>query len=530
MLISIYFYFYIIFIIKIKDLNIMWRYYYILSNYKDCFENFSRDWKLAIFCIKVVETCFKYFNIEQNISDNGRPPFKLINMVKLMTYAGLNGITSSEVISTNGEYHELYKFVSEFLMPAGRTIRKYRSEYKDVFRKVTSFTLIIAHAMKLSDFEHISIDGTIQKAFNSPFYVLKMKYIDLLLYHFFEEELTKEEIKDLPRAVKKFLKNKKFDDVEKVEILLMLREILEESGQTSIAINDWTARWMHSKQKRAQLSFNIQTGVDTTTKLICGVNVSQSPTDHYEIPGIMDVIIENLEYHKPIKISADTIYRTIENLTYLSEKEIEFLIPTRKQGKEQINHLNKNQFSSDYFKFDFQKRIVICPMKHKLKEYGPYDCEPDKFGFQRQQYAYSNSQACKKCPHKKECCGKSNHRTITRYGHELLDLAEQKMELEENQEEYKLRSCTVEAPNGTFKVYYHVNEMAVVGIEKVQIMYDIMASSYNIKRLFNIFEENDIDFIEVFDFLDALAINGKDDLPEINLETYYKNQNEKCST
>ena len=27
---------------------------------------------------------------------------------------------------------------------------------------------------------------------------------------------------------------------------------------------------------------------------------------------------------------------------------------------------------------------------------------------------------------KKECCGKNNHRTITRYGHELLDLAEQK--------------------------------------------------------------------------------------------------------
>ena len=216
----------------------MWRYYYILSHYKDCFENFSRDWKLAIFCIKVVEACFKYFNIEQNISDNGRPPFKLINMVKLVIYASLNGITSSEVISTNGEYHELYKFVSEFLMPSGRTIRKYRVEYKDVFRKVTSFTLIIAYAMKLSNFEHISIDGTIQRAFNSPSYVLKMKHIDLLLYHFCEEKLTQEEIKELPRAVKKFLKNKKFDDVEKVEILLMLEEILEESGQTSIAIND----------------------------------------------------------------------------------------------------------------------------------------------------------------------------------------------------------------------------------------------------------------------------------------------------
>ena len=63
-------------------------------------------------------------------------------------------------------------------------------------------------------------------------------------------------------------------------------------------------------------------------------------------------------------------------------------------------------------------------------------CEPDKFGFQREQFAYSNSQACKKCPHKAKCCGNRNHRTITRYSHELLDLAEQNMESDENKEEY----------------------------------------------------------------------------------------------
>lgn len=41
--------------------------------------------------------------------------------------------------------------------------------------------------------------------------------------------------------------------------------------------------------------------------LICVVNVSQSPTDHYEIPKTMEIIIENLEGIKPVKISADTI-------------------------------------------------------------------------------------------------------------------------------------------------------------------------------------------------------------------------------
>ena len=99
--------------------------------------------------------------------------------------------------------------------------------------------------------------------------------------------------------------------------------------------------------------------------------VSQSPTDHYEILEIMEKVIENLEGHKPIKISAYKIYRTIPNLTYLTENGIGFLIPTRKQGKSQINNLSDNSFSIDYFAFDHEKRIVICPMKNELKEYGP---------------------------------------------------------------------------------------------------------------------------------------------------------------
>ena len=67
--------------------------------------------------------------------------------------------------------------------------------------------------------------------------------------------------------------------------------------------------------------------------MICGVNVSQSPTDHYEIPALMDVILNNILVEKPDIISVDTIYGTIINLIYLKNKDITPLIPTRKHGK-----------------------------------------------------------------------------------------------------------------------------------------------------------------------------------------------------
>ena len=63
------------------------------------------------------------------------------------------------------------------------------------------------------------------------------------------------------------------------------------------------------------------------------VNVSQSPTDHYEIPALMDKIFNNIPIEKPNKISADTIYKSIVNLTYLKEKVITPLILTKNRKR-----------------------------------------------------------------------------------------------------------------------------------------------------------------------------------------------------
>ena len=71
--------------------------------------------------------------------------------------------------------------------------------------------------------------------------------------------------------------------------------------------------------------------------------------------------------------------------------------------------------------------------------------------------------------------------------------------------------------------------MPIVGIDNVQSIYNIITSGYNIKRLFNIFEENDVDLKEVIKFIEELSNKNEDKLPQINLEKYYENQNEKCS-
>ena len=154
----------------------------------------------------------------------------------------------------NAEYHDLYKLVSNRLFIADRTLRKYRSDYKELFNKILSLTLVLAYYLCFTTFDHIALDGTFLKAFNSPFNILKMEDIDILIKHFTIEKLSEEEILDLRLSAQNFLNSKNLKDDEKVEVLKTLKIILKESKQSSIGINDSLARWMYNKQHRPQLS------------------------------------------------------------------------------------------------------------------------------------------------------------------------------------------------------------------------------------------------------------------------------------
>lgn len=152
------------------------------------------------------------------------------------------------------------------------------------------------------------------------------------------EELSKKELKKLRKSAKKFLKNKKINDEDKIEMLFAWYDKLELTGQTSIPLHDVDARLMKVKdkgQKYKKWAYNIQVSTDTESKLICGINVVQYPTDHYQIPALLDQTIENLQLTPEI-IIADNIYGTLGNLFYLKEHNISARIPTPRQSREMM--------------------------------------------------------------------------------------------------------------------------------------------------------------------------------------------------
>ena len=479
----------------------------ILRDFSMEIDKMEDEFQLMYFASIIVDGAFDFFKIERKVSNVGKPPFDLKDMIKLIFYGYVNKITSTVALSYNARYNVLYNIISHGLEPSDRTIRDYCKYFQPIYQLIISFILIVANRIGLTDYEHIAIDGTIKKAYNSPFNIIKEKDLSLLIKHYMVQKLTKDEIKKLRRTARKFLNDKSKTDEEKVNILFHWWQLLDYSGQTSLALNDHDARLMKTKdngQKYPKFSLNIQLGTDTKSKLICGVNAVQNPTDHYQIPALMNQIITNLN-SKPSKISADTIYLTLANLNYLDNLGISALIPTSQQNRKNSNNLPENLFAIDYFVFDEYKNVFICPENQELTLDGAYPAPQEKGGGNKIKLVYSNYDACKKCEYKRKCY-KKNHRTITRYVHEVSYKTERLMSSEEGIKEYKLRSKTVEAHNGTFKRIYHYDSIPITGLKRVQNLMFTIVASYNLIRLFNLIKEKNMDLHSVISSIKFISL------------------------
>lgn len=237
----------------------------------------------------------------------------------------------------------------------------------------------------------------------------------------------------------------------------------------------------------------MQQSVDTDSKIIVAVEVNDQPPDHYQLVNQIDNIENNLG-KVPKIISADTIYRTPENIKKAKEKDITLLIPTRKQSKKMTNKINKKPYSKDQYKYNYKENTYTCPQKQKLtlKTITHNKNKPEilKYNYYTSKY--------KNCPVKNKCT-KSNVRiiqdTIYEGEHELRKL----METPKAQKEYKKRSHTAEPSFDVLKQHKNLNKIPVTGKENVESRVILMATAYDLRVLLNkIKNRNNTDTLKNF--------------------------------
>ena len=133
-----------------------------------------------------------------------------------------------------------------------------------------------------TQFNHVAIDGTIKKETN-----LLIKY-----YHGIEPDPKK--LEKLNKPAQKILDDKEISDDEKLELSYDIKTQFKPHGQYKISINDIEARMIKDKKRNFLVVHNIQSAVDYDTKLISALNVTQNPTDHYQLLDVADKAINNI--------------------------------------------------------------------------------------------------------------------------------------------------------------------------------------------------------------------------------------------
>ena len=464
---------------------------------------------ISRFVVDFIEDVFPLLEIKQPKKKKGRDSLPVDSMLKLLVYAKIQHIDKTSIIADMARYHSVFQYVSDDVRPSERSIQRYRREYGRYFEVLLQMTLKKAFDEGFTEFNHVAIDGTIKKAYNSNNYTITEKETQILIDFYEGRNISPETIEKLHKPAQRILEKKNIDVEDKLDLLYGIKTQFTFTDQKRIPVNDIEARFMKGKKGNYMVAYNIQSAVDYDTKLICAINVTQSPTDHYELPEIAKKAINNINT-KPKYISADNIYLNQITLSYLADEKIEGLIPNRKQSKEKIGKLNKNPYHKDHFQYDYELDAFKCPENQYLYFYGKYtephkDPEkPDKI-----KRIYNNYNACKNCNARNKCCSSSQtHKTITEYGSEMQKAMNQKMEKQEYKDEYKKRS-SVEAPFGVFKEQYLIEKEIVTGMIKTEERINLDALAYNLVRLYNIKQEIKNTKEDLEDFCESTSIKNQ---------------------
>ena len=439
---------------------------------------------------KMVKNDFKYLD-DENEKSRGRAAYRKTSLLAIVLYAYYDNHTSCREMEDLSMFHLVYKYLGDGIKPNERTFQRFIKDNKETVSKVLKRTVKLAEEKGFTKFNHIAIDGTIIKANNSNYNIIKAKEIDKLIKIIrkqYDTETILEKGYKLSKSAYRFLTNPKLTDNDKIKKLQELKKELKKSGQKSIGINDTDARWMLNKKGQTEISFNMQSAVDYESKMIVSVDINNKPTDHTQLEKQIENV-ENTIEETPQVISADNGYHTNENINSIQNKDIDLLIPTRKQNKQHNHKLNPNPFHKDHFKYNFETDTYTCPEGKELYYQNSYKIKNTKKGQPNKIKRVYYNKDCYQCP-LKDLCTKSEVRIITEYENELAKIIEQRMETPEAQEEYKKRSHTVEPPFGVLKQQKQLNTVHVTGQEEVKNRITLKAIGYNLKRLENMIKNN----------------------------------------
>jgi len=399
----------------------------------------------------------------------GRPPYDPRDMLKLYIYGYLNRIRSSRRLEHEAIRNIEVIWLLKKLTPDFKTIADFRKDNKKAIKRVFRDFTKLCDEWDLYGKELVAIDGSKFRACNSKRnnYSAKklerhIKYIDEKIDKYMEEleETDAAEAHDRkPKAdeIKSRIKELR-DRKQKYQ---KYDKQLKENDVNEISTTDPDARLMCNNNNNVDVSYNVQTTVDSKHKLIADFKVSQKPNDLGELDN-MALRAKRLFGGKDFEALADKGYYKAEDLKKCVEKGVTPYVTKQIYS----NGTGDKDFYTDKFKYDRGKKFYICPAGKELYYHKERKKDGKVIG-----YEYRNYEACKGCDLKDRCTKSKKGRTICRHvDQDFLDTIDLQTEL--NMEKYKLRQMIVEISvtaeiSLSFLVYNLKRVMSILGNQEI---------------------------------------------------------------
>lgn len=449
-------------------------------------------------------------------------------MIKILFFSYLNNIYSCRKIAAQLEENIYYMWLSGEATPNFRTINNFRGQklkgrIQNLFAELVKLMVEMGYVSLDTQY----IDGTkIEAASNKYTFVWRKsveKYkekletkVDSILKDIettiFTDTKTIDQNQEFKAINSGQLKekiselNSRMADLNKQQqkqVKLLAKDALPRlkkyekqlellGKRNSFSKTDTDATFMrmkedHMKNGQLKAAYNVQ--ISTKNQIITNFSIHQRPGDTATLEPHLEQF-EGLYDKQSDTVVADSGYGSEQNYEYLENKDIEAYVKYNYFHKEQKRNYKKNPFLPANLYYNELEDYLVCPMGQHMEFIGKGNRESE-LGYKYQISIYQ-AQNCAGCPIRSGCFkGKTNRRI--ELNHKLISYrkqAKEKLTSELGLYYRSMRPIEPEAVFGHIKFNNNFNRFTLIGLEKVEVEFGLVAISHNLRKLARILSKS----------------------------------------
>lgn len=410
-------------------------------------------------------------------SQVGNPAYDPKTMLKLLVYGYSYGWRSSRKLERACHHNLSFIWLMGGLKPDHKTIANFRKDNKEVLGRVLKQTARICIKMDLIEGNCLFTDSTkvrgaasIDETRTKEKWEQKLAEVDqgieLLLAQC--DQIDDREAGSLVKV------QQELQDKQKLQ--RKIRDLLEQMDlEKCQKINGTDTDCVNFKGRQgSHAGYSAHITVDEKHGLIVSADVVSESNDSNQFSPQIEQAVDTLG--RPCQTAvADAGYSNTENLKETVAKQIDVIVPTKRQAQHEPTDY---PFGKDKFRYDPENNQYLCPEGKRLK-YSHYSTKKGHY-----MYRIEEASLCQECPHFGVCTNSRRGRAIVRLKEEeLREKLEARYASEGGQAIYKKRKEKAESPFGHIKRNLNGGAFLVRGLGAVKAEWALLASCFNIARM-----------------------------------------------